>query len=167
MYLPLRSAWEFGFSSRAKKQKKAGEHRLTWNDSTLDLRCFGRDGVVAASVLWQLVCRGDLTRWVFAGGGGCLLVSREAAPGPRGKALNFCQAQITTPFFTPWFFNWENHCAPQSYELYAHAMSQLGRRPDRIHCLFFRLFDRLVTILVVYNCSDLFQDCIGRTTSQM
>lgn len=151
-------------SPRAQKQKKTEEQRLTWNDLTFDLRCFRRDGLVKASVLWQLVWR-RRSHKVSVCWRRRLPRGQQGGGGPRGKALNFCQAQITTPFFTSWFFNWENHCVPQSYELYAHAMSQPRLRPDRIHCLSFTLFYCVVRIVVVFYCSCLFQDCIGRTTS--
>lgn len=166
MYLPLRSACECSFSSRAKTIENRGapthlERFNVWFEVLQERQrgcslCPVAAGAQRRSHKVSVCWRRRLPRGQQGGGG-----------GPRGKALNFCQAQITTPFFTPWFFNWENHCVPQSYELHAHAMSQLGLRPDRIHCLFFCLFYCVVTIVVVFNCSDLFQDCTGRTTCQM
>lgn len=73
---------------------------------------------------------------------------------PRGKALNFCQAQITTPFFTPLIFNWANDSGPRSYELQAHTMIQFQlwqESLDTCPTIFISVLSKKVPSLIVQS----------------
>lgn len=86
---------------------------------------------------------------------GCLVVSREAV-GLLGKALNFCQAQMTMPFFTSWYLTEKIIPLPSHMNSMHMPWVNSGSSLDRIHSLLLCLFYYVVRQFLVLDSSYVF-----------
>lgn len=104
IYLPRCFASESNFCKHTnKKQTDAGKlkrkEKRPCAKCTDTIEVQGSRGMCHPSSK----CRGVISQGEWLLERRRLPCGQQGGSGPQGKALNFCQAQITTPFFTSWF----------------------------------------------------------------